>query len=931
MMHRRLIYSLVLAMVMSSAMAGTASADPEGTPAEVDKQGEGIAAGDQHGDEGGHLPGSSENVELVGRAPIEGAAPGRVADVAAYGSYAYLTVRDPENCAGDNAAGVAVFDASDPTNPTQVGFIDATSGSLPGEGAQVIDVQSAAFSGQLLVTNNENCNDEGLGGLSLVDVTDPLNPQPLAENFGDTTTFPISETQTATVTNEYHSAFAWTDGDSTYAVGVDNYEAIDIDIFDVTDPTAPTLIAEVGFPDFPQVRQDPPPLGDSNFHHDVVVKEIDGVQTMLASYWDSGWVILDVSDPANPVYLRDFDYADVEPFIDELGLPEGSEPEGNAHQAEFTPDNRFFIGTDEDFGPYRLLMSNEEDGTVSNATQGSDTPPVTPDAPFGGATVFVGRACPSADDPEVPAGNGEIAVVERGVCTFQEKADAVAAAGGYSGMIIMNREGADACAGILTPLVAADFPILFVGRDTGFALFDEDFDLDACLAGDGSATSDIPIGTTGDTVSFSATFDGWGYVHLVDANTMEDIDQYAIDESLDEDFAQGFGALSVHEVAVDPERDGLAYLSYYSGGLRVIEYGEDGIEEVGHFIDDEGNDFWGVEYWTSPETCQDYILASDRDSGLYIFQYGDMSQGVCPGEPESVTVRISGAGRIETAVEVSRASYETGTAGAVVLARADVFADALAGTPLAIDVDAPILLTDSDTLHPLVESELARVLPETGTPTVYLLGGTVALDQPVEDRLDELGYDTVRYGGLNRFDTATIIADEGLDNPDTLLLANGGDFPDAVSAGAAAGNVDGAVLLTSGADMAPETAAYIEAHPVETRTAIGGSAAQADPDATAIVGANRVATAVMVAESFFPSPAVVGLATAGDFADGLTGGAMVGRLGGPILLTDGAALSAEVRTYLEDNTDSITTAYIYGGVEALSQDVQDDVEDILTP
>ena len=28
-------------------------------------------------------------------------------------------------------------------------------------------------------------------------------------------------------------------------------------------------------------------------------------------------------------------------------------PEGNAHQAEFTIDNRFFIGTDEDFAPYR--------------------------------------------------------------------------------------------------------------------------------------------------------------------------------------------------------------------------------------------------------------------------------------------------------------------------------------------------------------------------------------------------------------------------------------------------------------------------------------------------------------------------------------------------------------------------------------------------
>jgi len=437
------------------------------------------------------------------------------------------------------------------------------------------------------------------------------------------------------------------------------------------------------------------------------------------------------------------------------------------------------------------------------------------------------------------------------------------------------------------------------------------------------------VGDIGGRVTVEGLFDGWGYVHLYsfDAETgaVAEIDQYAVPESLDESFARGFGDLSVHEVAMDRDQEGLAYISYYGAGFRVVEYGPDGITEVGAFVAPEGSNFWGVEYWTSPTTGEDYVLASDRNTGLWVLSYEPEMQ------PESVTVRISGAGRIETAVEVSRASYETGTAGAVVLARADVFADALAGTPLAIDVDAPILLTDSDTLHPLVESELARVLPETGTPTVYLLGGTVALDQPVEDRLDELGYDTVRYGGLNRFATAAIIADEGLDNPDTLLLANGGDFPDAVSAGAAAGHADGAVLLTSGADMAPETAAYLEAHPVEARTAIGGSAAQADPDATAIVGANRVATAVMVAESFFPSPAVVGLATAGDFADGLTGGAMVGRLGGPILLTDGAALSAEVRTYLEDNTDSIMTAYIYGGVEALSQDVQDEVEDVLTP
>jgi hypothetical protein len=32
------------------------------------------------------------------------------------------------------------------------------------------------------------------------------------------------------------------------------------------------------------------PLGEAAFLHDVTVKEIDGVQTMLLSYWDGGWV-----------------------------------------------------------------------------------------------------------------------------------------------------------------------------------------------------------------------------------------------------------------------------------------------------------------------------------------------------------------------------------------------------------------------------------------------------------------------------------------------------------------------------------------------------------------------------------------------------------------------------------------------------------------
>jgi hypothetical protein len=75
----------------------------------------------------------------------------------------------------------------------------------------------------------------------------------------------------------------------------------------------------------------------------------------------------------------------------------------------------------------------------------------------------------------------------------------------------------------------------------------------------------------------------------------------------------------VHEVAIDPNpARKLAYISYYAAGFRILKYGNGGLEEVGAFIDEGGNNFWGVEVHNIGN--QQYELASDRDYGLYIFQ-----------------------------------------------------------------------------------------------------------------------------------------------------------------------------------------------------------------------------------------------------------------------------------------------------------------------
>src|SRR5262249_28934079 len=98
-----------------------------------------------------------------------------------------------------------------------------------------------------------------------------------------------------------------------------------------------------------------------------------------------------------------------------------------------------------------------------------------------------------------------------------------------------------------------------------------------------------------------------------------ELDTYAIPQAHDPTFADGFGALSVHEVATSATRADLAYFSYYSGGFRVAKIVNDTLVEVGHFIDVGGNNFWGVQ--TFQHQGQEYVAASDRDFGLYIFKY----------------------------------------------------------------------------------------------------------------------------------------------------------------------------------------------------------------------------------------------------------------------------------------------------------------------
>ncbi len=570
----------------------------------------------QHGGTEGHLAPVDNNVDVVGKAKVRSVDPGQVADVAVFGEWAYLGAFQTADC---QPGGVYVMDTSDLSDPRQEGFIRTGKNSYVSEGVQVINIDTPAFSGDVLAFNNETCvgRQAVLGGASFVDVSDPTNPVFLAEGVGD-----FDPATPNGIAHQIHSVFMWQDEGKAYAVLVDDEENADVDILDITDPTNPVLIAEYDLELlFPQIVQ--PDAGlDAIFLHDMVVEEVAGRQVMLASYWDGGYVMLDVEDPTNPRYIADSDFTDPDPeLLESAGLTRP--PEGNGHQAEFTLNNRYILAADEDFDPYLPEITNVDDDTQIDASQGSDTPLFLPeDSPIEGPAIFVGRAC--IGDPAVPAGGDgtQIAVVERGLCTFTEKVANVEAAGGYEAILIFNREGPDACNATLGMSVeGSTFTFGVAAREQGLAVFDVPFDEDACLAGDGTAQAPIAVGTVGDTLAIESLFDGWGYVHLLGrtAGELVELDTYAIDEAHDPAFAEGFGDLSVHEVATSARQNDLAYLSYYSGGLRVIRIVGNEIVEAGAFIDEGGNNLWGVQVFERDGV--EYVAASDRDFGLYIFQY----------------------------------------------------------------------------------------------------------------------------------------------------------------------------------------------------------------------------------------------------------------------------------------------------------------------
>lgn len=300
--------------------------------------------------------------------------------------------------------------------------------------------------------------------------------------------------------------------------------------------------------------------------------------------------------------------------------------------------------------------------------------------------------------------------------------------------------------------------------------------------------------------------------------------------------------------------------------------------------------------------------------------------------------RLSGADRLETSVNSSKALFPTtGSAGAVVVSAGYKYADALAGARLASATSAPLLLTESDKLTASIGAEISRVLAPGGT--IYVLGGSGTVSSGVETSLAALSpnFTVKRLAGDDRFETASRIAAEvAAQAPGTdtapIYLASGVNFPDGLAVSALAARTGGVVLLTDGPVMPKATSDYLTAHDATGSRVVpvGGPAAEAakslpvsgGSSARAIVGIDRFDTAKLVAQKFTTGTATksVGVATGDNWPDALVGSAAMGLLGGPLLLTSGTDLTNAAKSALTtlNAAKPLSTGVVFGGEPSVS-------------
>lgn len=216
-----------------------------------------------------------------------------------------------------------------------------------------------------------------------------------------------------------------------------------------------------------------------------------------------------------------------------------------------------------------------------------------------------------------------------------------------------------------------------------------------------------------------------------------------------------------------------------------------------------------------------------------------------------------------------------------------------------------------------------------GAVVLALAVQTLAAGGPGRASAEEPGTEVVRYAGGSRAGTsAAISANLWEDGADTVVIANGDDFPDALSGAPLAASLDAPLLLASRDALDPTVEEELARLAPTTAVLLGGTAVLSDDLEEALVdagvevvdriaGGDRYATAVAAANAFEPDQPTAYLVSGENWPDAVAVAFLAAWQGVPLLLTGRDGLPDATRAYL---TAAGTVSVTVVGGEAVVDD-----------
>ena len=282
---------------------------------------------------------------------------------------------------------------------------------------------------------------------------------------------------------------------------------------------------------------------------------------------------------------------------------------------------------------------------------------------------------------------------------------------------------------------------------------------------------------------------------------------------------------------------------------------------------------------------------------------------------ESGVKRVYGSTRYQTAILQAnelKALLKVDKFDAVIVATGENFADALSGAYLGYVKKAPILLVNSKSVNE-VKDYIKNNLASGGT--IYLLGGPTVVPNDVTAGLS--GFTPKRLYGKTRYETNIEILKEAGVKGEELMICDGNNFADSLSASAAQRPI---FLVNKSLNKAQR--AYLDTLRTRKYYLIGGTgvlptALENDINTNfgstiRLGGKDRYDTSVKVAKNkdLFNSPSKAVLAYGRNYPDGLCGGPLAAYMDAPLLLVQDAS-AATIKGYTSPK--GIKSGIVLGG------------------